>query len=193
MTGIAAATGFLAWAALEHGRAGKTTLVGLTTGAVAGLATITPAAGYVGPLPAIAIGAVGAAACYFAGIGAKKIKRFDDAFGVTATHGIGGIAGMLMVGIFAQYHINPAGLTAANGSQINGLISGDGALLWHQTLAVLAVIGLTAALTYGLGIIIRATTGLRATSEQEDLGLSAMFQDTGSPVPLSTALAPRPT
>ncbi len=154
---------------------------------------VTPAAGYVGPLPAIAIGAVGAAACYFAGIGAKKIKRFDDAFGVTATHGIGGIAGMLMVGIFAQYRVNPTGLTASNGSQINGLISGDGALLWHQTLAVLAVIGLTAALTYGLGIIIRATTGLQATSEQEDLGLSAMFQDTSSPVPLSAALAPRPT
>jgi Amt family ammonium transporter len=79
VTQIAAATGFLVWAAIEHCRTGKTILVGLSTGAVAGLATITPAAGYVGPLPAIAIGAVGAAACYFAGIGAKKIKRFDDA------------------------------------------------------------------------------------------------------------------
>jgi ammonium transporter, Amt family len=184
VTQIAAAAGFLVWAAIEHSRTGKTTLTGLSTGAVAGLATITPAAGYVGPLPAIAIGAVGATACYFAGVAAKKIKRFDDAFGVTATHGIGGLTGMLMVGIFAQYHVNPAGLTAANGSRINGLISGDGSLLWHQTLAVLAVIGLSAALTYGLGIIIRATIGLRATSEQEDLGLSAMFQDTGSAVPL---------
>jgi ammonia channel protein AmtB len=55
---------------------------------------------------------------------------------VTATHGIGGLTGMLMVGIFAQYHINPAGLTAANGSRMNGLISGDGSLLWHQTLAM---------------------------------------------------------
>jgi ammonium transporter len=173
---IAAATGFLVWAAIEHSRTGKTTL--------AGLATITPAAGYVGSLPAIAIGAAGAAACYFAGVAAKKIKRFDDDFGVTATHGIGGVAGMLMVGIFAQYHINPAGLTAANGSRINGLISGDGSLLWHQTLAVLAVIGLTAALTYGLGILIRATIGLRATSEQEALGLSGMFQDAGSAAPL---------
>ena len=98
VTQIAAATGFLVWAALEHSRTGKSTLVGLTTGAVAGLATITPAAGYVGPLPAIAIGGAGAANCYFAGIAAKKIKRFDDAFGVTATQGIGGITGMLLVG-----------------------------------------------------------------------------------------------
>jgi len=161
--------------------------VGLTTGAVAGLATITPAAGYVGPVPAIAIGAVGAAACYYAGIAARKIKRFDDAFGVTATHGVGGLAGMLMVGIFAQNRINPAGLATANGSPINGLISGDGSLLWHQTLAVLAVIGLTAALTYGLGIIIRATIGLRATTEQEDLGLGGMFADTVGPAPLEFA------
>jgi Amt family ammonium transporter len=187
VTQIAAATGFLVWAVLEYSRTGKTTLTGLTTGAVAGLATITPAAGYVGPVPAIAIGAAGAAACYFAGVGARKIKRFDDAFGVTATHGIGGLTGMLLVGVFAQYRINPAGLTAANGSRINGLISGHGSLLWHQTLAVLAVIGLTAALTYVLGIIIRATIGLRATSEQEDLGLSAMFQDTGGAAPLEDA------
>jgi ammonium transporter, Amt family len=183
VTHIAAATGFLMWAAIEYIRTGKTTLTGSSTGAVAGLATITPAAGYVGPLPAIAIGAAGAAACYFAGIGAGK-KRFDDAFGVTATHGIGGITGMLMVGIFAQYRINPAGLTAASGARINGLISGDGSLLWHQALAVLAVIGLTAALTYGLGILIRATTGLRATTEQEDLGLGGIFADTGSAAPL---------
>jgi ammonium transporter, Amt family len=187
VTQIAAATGFLAWAAIEYSRTGKTTLVGLTTGAVAGLATITPAAGYVEPLPAIAFGAVGAAACYFGGVAARKIKRFDDAFGVTATHGIGGITGMLMVGIFAQYHINPSGLTGADGSRINGLISGDGSLLWHQTLGVLAVIGLTVALTYGLGIIIRATIGMRATSEQEALGLSATFQDTGSAAPLKQA------
>ena len=187
VTQIAAATGFLVWAALEHTRTGKTSLTGLSTGAVAGLATITPAAGYVGPLPAIAIGAVGAAACYFAGIAAKKIRRFDDAFGVTATHGVGGLAGLLMVGIFAQYRINPTGLTAADGSPINGLISGGGSLLWHQTLAVVAVIGLTAALTYGLGIIIRATTGLRATTEQEDRGLGGIFADTGSPAPLEQA------
>ena len=184
VTQIAAATGFLVWAVIEYSRTGKTTLTGLATGAVAGLATITPAAGYVGPLPAIAIGAAGAAACYFAGIGAKKIKCFDDAFGVTATHGVGGVTGMLLVGIFAQYRLNPAGLTAASGARINGLISGDGSLLWHQVLAVLAVTGLTAALTCGLGIVIRATIGLRATGEQEELGLNTMFQDTGSAVPL---------
>ena len=187
VTQIAAATGFLVWAAIEHSRTGKTTLTGLSTGAVAGLATITPAAGYVGPLPAIAIGAAGTAACYFVGIAARKIKHFDDAFGVTATHGIGGLTGMLMVGIFAQYRINPAGLTAANGSRINGLISGHGSLLWHQTLAVLAVIGLTAALTYVLGIITRATIGLRATTEQEDLGLGATFQNTGGAASLEDA------
>jgi len=184
VTQIAAATGFLMWAAIEYSRTGQATLTGLATGTVAGLATITPAAGYVGPLPAIAIGA---AACYFAGVGARKIKRFDDAFGVTATHGIGGLAGMLMVGVFAQYRINPAGFTAANGSPISGLVSGDGSLLWHQTLAVLAVIGLTAALTYGLGIIIRATIGLRAKSEQEHLGLGGMFAGTGSAAPVEQA------
>jgi ammonia channel protein AmtB len=126
----------------------------------------------------------------FAGVGAKKIRRFDDAFGVRTTHGVGGVTGMVMVGIFAQYRINPAGLTAASGSRINGLVSGDGSLLWHQVLAVLPVTGLTAALTCGLGIVIRATVGLRATSEQEDLGLGSVFQDTGSAAPLSTALIP---
>jgi ammonium transporter, Amt family len=181
VTEIAAATGFLVWAALEYRRTGRITLVGLSTGAVAGLATITPAAGYIGPMPAIAVGAVGAAACYFAGTAAKKIKRFDDAFGVTATHGVGGLVGMLMVGVFAQYGINATGLTATNGSQINGLVSGDGTLLWHQALAVLAVVGFTVVLTYGLGIAVRATIGLRITSEQENLGLNDTFQATGSP------------
>jgi Amt family ammonium transporter len=190
VTEIAAATGFLVWAAIEYRLTGKITLVGLSTGAVAGLATITPAAGYVGPLPAIAIGAAGAAACYFAGAAAKKIKRFDDAFGVTATHGVGGLVGMLMVGIFASYSINTAGLTATDGSHINGLIAGDGSLLWHQTLAVLAVIGFTALLTYGLGATIRATIGLRITSEQENLGLNDMFQDTDRRAP--SAIQPEP-
>jgi len=190
VTEIAAATGFLVWAAIEYRLTGRTTLVGLSTGAVAGLATITPAAGYVGPLPAIAIGAAGAAACYFAGAAAKKIKRFDDAFGVTATHGVGGLVGMLMVGIFARYSTNTAGLTATNGSHINGLTAGDGSLLWHQTLAVLAVIGFTALLTYALGATIRATIGLRITSEQESLGLNDMFQDTDRRAP--SAIQPEP-
>jgi Amt family ammonium transporter len=193
VTEIAAATGFLVWAAIEYRLTGKITLVGLSTGAVAGLATITPAAGYVSPLPAIAIGAAGAAACYVAGAGAKKIKRFDDAFGVTATHGVGGLIGMLMVGVFASYSINTTGLTTTNGTHINGLTAGDGSLLWHQTLAVIAVIGFTALLTYALGATIRATIGLRITSELESLGLNDLFQDTGtaaeSPIPLEPVAA----
>jgi len=97
---------------------------------------------------------------------------------------------MLMVGIFARYSTNTAGLTATNGSHINGLTAGDGSLLWHQTLAVLAVIGFTALLTYALGATIRATIGLRITSEQESLGLNDMFQDTDRRAP--SAIQPEP-
>ncbi len=177
VTQIAAATGFIVWAVLEHRRTGKTTLVGLSTGAIAGLATITPAAGYVGPLPAVAIGAAAAIACYYAGVAATKIKRFDDAFGVTATHGVGGVLGMLMVGVFAQHQINPAGLTAHNGSPINGLISGDGALLWHQSIAILAVVCVTGLLTYALGIAVRSAGGLRAEQAEQTHGLNDPFEE----------------
>lgn len=175
-TEIAAAAGLLVWAVMERVFTGKVTMVGMATGAIVGLATVTPAAGYVGPMPALAIGAAAGVVCYLAMRMASRVRRFDDSFGVVSCHGVGGVLGMLLVGIFAHYTINPSGLTGAHGAHINGLAFGSGSLLWHQVIAVAAVVTFTMAVTYGLAKLVHATIGLRVSEEQEDtLGLNVGF------------------
>jgi Amt family ammonium transporter len=178
VTQIAAAAGFLVWTIIERWQTGKTTLVGAATGAIAGLAAITPAAGYVGPMPALAIGAAAALVCYLSARAVQKIRHFDDSFAVLSTHGAGGLVGMLAVGVFARYAINPSGLTASNGSHLNGLTSGHAALLGYQAIAIGAVFAFTVVGTFVVGLVVRATVGLRATTEQEELtGLNLAFEE----------------
>ncbi len=176
VTQIAAVTGSLAWAAMERITTGRVTLVGLATGAIAGLATITPASGYVGPMPALLIGAVAGTVCYLAIRAKPRFKRIDDAFGVFGAHGVGGVLGMLSVGVFAHYTINPSGLTATDGSHLNGVIFGDAALLGYQIIAICATVAFAMVATYCIAAIVRSTIGLRVGDEQQEVtGLNVVF------------------
>jgi Amt family ammonium transporter len=141
----------------------RPTILGMVTGAVAGLATITPAAGYVTPLAAIPIGIAAAIVCYFAMSWLKMKLKFDDSLDVFGVHGVGGILGMLSVGIFASLAVNPAGA--------NGLIAGSGAQLLKQLAGIGAVGAYAFSVTWILGKLISVTMGLRVGQSEETVGL----------------------
>jgi Amt family ammonium transporter len=162
-TNTATGAAMLGWALVDHMKHRKVTTVGAVSGAVAGLVAITPAAGYVGPLGAIAIGLVAGIACAFA-VDIKFKVGYDDALDVVGVHAVGGIIGALMIGFLAQKAVNPAGA--------NGLFAGGGlALLGHQAVAVGAAITWSFAGSWILLKVIDKTIGLRVTSDQEHQGL----------------------
>jgi Amt family ammonium transporter len=162
-TQLAASVAALAWVAAERVRSGRPTTLGVASGAVAGLVAITPAAGYVTPISAIAIGAIAGVVCYLA-VSLKYKFRYDDSLDVVAVHLVGGIVGSLAVGMFAS--------SAVNGSVADGLLNGGGfALLGKQLVAVVAVLAFTFTVTYVLARVIKAITGLRVDDEAEVAGL----------------------
>jgi Amt family ammonium transporter len=108
-THLAAATAALTWAALERGKIGKATSIGLVTGAVAGLATVTPAAGYISPLGGVVAGGLGAAICFAAVLAVKQHWRLDDSLDVFAVHGVGGMAGSLLLAPLASPSLSGTG------------------------------------------------------------------------------------
>jgi len=130
-THVAGTTGALAWIAMEWKLRGKATTLGAASGAIAGLATITPAAGFVGPIPAALIGLIAGIGCYF-GILAKNRFNYDDSLDVVGIHDVGGVIGLIAAGLFASKMVNP------NGS--NGLFFGNPSQLGIQGLAVLVTI-----------------------------------------------------
>jgi Amt family ammonium transporter len=143
-------------------RIGKPTSIGIVTGCVAGLATITPAAGYVGPIGAVAIGAAGGAVCFAATLYVKQVLRFDDSLDVFAVHGVGGMLGSILLSIFA--------LEAFGGG---GLPQGVG---WTRQLGVqILAVGVTALWSGGVSFVLlhllRGITGLRVSEEEEFEGL----------------------
>ena len=140
------------------------------------MATVTPASGYIGPMPALAVGVAAGVVCYLATRIASRLSRFDDSFDVVSCHGVGGVLGMLLLGVFADYASNPSGLTGSLGHHMNGLIFGHASLLGHQVVAVLAVVSFCAVVTYLLGMLIKLTIGLRVSEEEEvQYGLNAKF------------------
>jgi Amt family ammonium transporter len=141
----------------------RPTILGTVTGAVAGLATVTPAAGYVTPLAAIPIGIVAAIVCYYAMLFIKSKLGFDDSLDVFAVHGVGGILGMLFVGVFASLAVNPAGA--------DGLIAGSGMQLLKQLIGVVTVGAYAFGVTWVLGKLISVTIGLRVNQSEETVGL----------------------
>ena len=158
----AAASALLVWVLIDLKRVGQATAVGAATGAVVGLVAITPAAGYVSPLAAIVIGAAGACASY-AAIQLRNRTRIDDALDVFACHGVAGIVGALLTGVFAQRAINAAGA--------DGLLAGNARLLGVQAIAVLCTIAfagtMTAVVLKGLAMV----TALRAAVPNELRGI----------------------
>ena len=141
----------------------RPTILGTVTGAVAGLATITPAAGYVTPLAAIPIGIAAAVVCYYAMLLIKAKLGFDDSLDVFAVHGVGGILGMLSVGVFASLAVNSAGA--------DSLIAGSGTQLLKQLIGVVSVGAYAFAVTWILGKLVAVTIGLRVGQSEETVGL----------------------
>jgi Amt family ammonium transporter len=141
----------------------RPTILGTATGAIAGLAAITPAAGFVPPLAGIPIGIVAGVLCYYAMLLRAKKMGVDESLDVWACHGIGGTWGALATGIFASVAVNPAGA--------NGLIFGNAMQLAKQLLAVVVVWGFAFGVTWVLGKIVDVTIGLRVNATEETVGL----------------------
>ena len=151
-TNLAAAAAICAWVLIEIASHGKTTAVGASIAAVIGLVAITPAAGFVSPLSAMSIGFITAIICYFS---LKTIGRsqVDDALDVFACHGVGGIAGALLTGVFASKSVNPSGY--------DGLLFGETQLMWGQLVTVLATIFYSAIVTTIIMKVLKLTMGIR--------------------------------
>jgi Amt family ammonium transporter len=161
-TNTAASTAAFTWMLLSWIYR-RPTILGTVTGAVAGLATITPAAGYVTPLAAVPIGIGAAILCYYAMLFLKTKLNFDDSLDVFAIHGVGGLFGMLMVGVFSSLAVNPAG--------VNGLIGGNASQLLKQLIGIAAVGGYAFGATWLMGKFVTVTVGLRVGQPEETVGL----------------------
>jgi Amt family ammonium transporter len=162
-TTIATAAAGLMWLVLEKLAGGKPTVLGIATGAVAGLVAITPACGFVSPLSAIVIGLLAGLFCFVAVTIIKRKAGYDDSLDAFGVHGVGGIVGALATGLFADKMINSAGN--------NGLFFGNAAQMGVQGLSVLVTIGFAAIVTFILLKVIDMTIGLRVNEEEETIGL----------------------
>lgn len=172
VTHISAATGALTWMLIEWIKFGKPSGLGAITGMVAGLATITPASGSVGPAGALLIGMSGGVVCYFATTYLKQTLRIDDSLDVFPVHGVGGIVGTLLAGILVSGNL---GLFSGNGFA-EGMTMGSQVSV--QLLGILATGLYTAVLTYIiLKVVGVVTSGLRVDTEQEQQGLDISDHD----------------
>ena len=158
---LAPSGALVAWTLLDLFRTGRATAVGVATAIVVGLVAITPGAGFVSPLSAIAIGAVAVVPSYYALVWRVR-TRLDDALDVGAAHGLGGISGALLTGLLAQ---------RAWGSPADGLLFGNPAQVGIQLVAVLVAGGYSALLTLGIVRAMDAITQMRAAPEDEAIGL----------------------
>jgi Amt family ammonium transporter len=161
-TNTAAAAATLAWMFTEWATHGKPTALGAASGAVAGLVSITPGAGFVGPMSALIIGAVGGFLCFTA-CNLKSRFGYDDSLDVVGVHGVGGTWGALATGLFASTAINAAGN--------DGLFFGNPGQLWIQFVSVVATIIFAVVGTAIILGILKVIMGLRVSEEDERMGL----------------------
>jgi Amt family ammonium transporter len=168
-THTAAAAAAVAWMVVEWLHRGKPTVLGIASGAVAGLATVTPGAGYVGPFSALLIGLVAGGLCYLAVIRWKARLGYDDSLDVVGIHGVGGVVGVLATGLLASKAVNPAGA--------DGLVFGNPSLFGVQLLTVLATALFSLAGTYLILKLVDVTVGLRVSAEEEVMGLDLTQHD----------------
>ena len=161
-TMLAAAAAVVTWVCIDMMRKGKPTATGAAIAAVVGLVAITPAAGFVSPMSAIVIGAIAAAVSYAAMAWLQR-TGLDDTLDVFACHGIGGIVGSLLTGVFASTAVNPDGA--------NGLISGNTELMIVQLVSVVATAAYAAFGTWMLLVLLRQFVGLRASPRVQEYGI----------------------
>ena len=163
VTHISAATAAFVWMLIEWFQFKKPTLVGICTGMVAGLATITPAAGSVGPVGALIIGVLASLLCYFAVVLIRNTLKIDDSLDVFAVHGVGGILGTLILPMLANVGPLAPGLGGVSIGQALGV----------QIVGILAVCAWSAIASYGLLMVIKMAGGLRVDEMDEELGLDS--------------------
>lgn len=171
VTHIGAATGALTWMIIEWVRFGKPSVLGIVTGMVAGLGTITPASGFVGPAGALFIGITAGIVCFFATQYIKRKLVIDDSLDVFPVHGIGGITGSLLTGVFAEKSLGGIGLS-------------EGVTIGHQvgvqTLAIVVTIVWSALFSYLILKALDKCIGLRVTPDEEVQGLDqVLHEETG--------------
>ena len=163
-TDVAASFAAVTWLVVEWLNAKQPKFLGLLTGAVAGLATITPAAGYVSPMTAALIGILAGVICYYA-VALKNRLGWDDALDVWGVHGVGGFIGIIFLGLFADKMWNPNIVT-------NGLLTGGGLGFFGKQLAAVAISSVWAfGFTYGMLWLIDRITPVKVAAGVEDLGL----------------------
>ena len=172
VTHISAATGALTWMAIEWIKFGKPSGLGAITGMVAGLATITPASGSVGPAGALLIGLSGGVVCYFATTYLKQRIKIDDSLDVFPVHGVGGIVGTFLAGILVSGDL---GIFSGNGFA-EGMTMGSQVAV--QIIGILSVAAYTGILTFIILKVVGAvTSGIRVTQEEEQMGLDITDHD----------------
>ncbi|HEY3347602.1 MAG TPA: ammonium transporter [Nitrospirota bacterium] len=162
VTHLATAAAALAWMFAEWIHRGKPTVLGAASGAVAGLVAITPASGFVSPMPSIIIGLVAGVICYTA-VSLKSKLGYDDSLDAFGVHGVGGATGALLTGLFATVAVNSAGA--------DGLFYGNASLLYKQAIAVAASAGYSFVVSFILLKVLDMTMGLRVDEEEESVGL----------------------
>jgi ammonium transporter, Amt family len=166
-THFGAAAAAFGWSAAEWLKNGRASALGAISGAVAGLVAITPAAGFVGPMPALAIGLIAGVVCYWMVTKVKSLFGYDDALDAFGVHGAGGTIGALLTGVFAQYAINPI---FGTGKAVGGL-DGHWGQVGNQLVGVLMAWGFALVGTIILLKIVDLVTGVRVPEEQEVEGL----------------------
>jgi ammonium transporter, Amt family len=172
VTHLSAACGALAWMAMEWVRHGKPSVLGIVTGMVAGLGTITPASGSVGPAAAVVIGLSAGVICYFATNYLKNALKVDDSLDVFPVHGVGGILGTLLVGVFAS-----KGLGIFSGNGFSSGIESMGGQLAVQATGVVATFVYTGIMTFIILKLVDKLVGLRVDSDSETQGLDLVLHD----------------
>jgi Amt family ammonium transporter len=161
-THLSAATAGLVWAVIEWRRFGRASMVGMVTGVIAGLATVTPASGFVGPVGGVVLGALGSLICYQAVEIVRYRMKLDDSLDVFAVHGVGGILGTLMAAVLAAPELGGVGYA-------DGVGMADQALT--QLIGVVAVVAWSAVAALALAFLVEKTVGLRAKDEAIEEGL----------------------
>jgi len=175
VTHISAATGALTWMFIEWKKFGKPSALGTVTGMVAGLGTITPASGFVGPGGALIIGLLAGFVCFNATQYIKQVLKIDDSLDVFPVHGVGGMLGTVMAGVFSS-----ASLGVFSGYGYADGIESMGGQLYVQLIGVFATIAYTAVITWGVLKVVDALVGLRVTDDQETEGLDiALHEERG--------------
>ena len=172
VTHLSAACGSLAWMAMEWLRHGKPSVLGIVTGMVAGLGTITPASGSVGPAAAVVIGLSAGVVCYFATITLKNTLKIDDSLDVFPVHGVGGILGTILIAVFASPSI---GIFSGNGFSEG--VSSIGGQLYIQVFGVVVTFAFALVGSWILLKVVDGLVGLRVDDDEETEGLDLVLHD----------------